>query len=110
MPNVLASTEGATLAAVENDQSYREVKSFLELVSLDVLAEASFNCGAYTRAFMHHEQFVRRSVSSQTCPANNSFDFLLVITLTSLLYFFILDFNQKKKKTLALSFLLLIVE
>ena len=40
------------------DPSYRRVSHFLAATPQDVLALASFNCGAYTRALMHYERFI----------------------------------------------------
>jgi hypothetical protein len=82
---IFSSTGSGTLTAMQNDRSYCEIKSFLDLVSQDILAIASFNCGAYTRAYMHHEQFVRKSLSSGTCPTDSNLDFLLVSNLHFLL-------------------------
>jgi len=46
---------------VRSDPCYVKIKTFLDRVPQDVLARASYNCGAYTRAFMHHEQFIKAS-------------------------------------------------
>ena len=41
-----------------NDLQYKAVNGFVSRIPQDTLAEASFNCKAYTRALMHFEQFI----------------------------------------------------
>ncbi|GAB1608793.1 serine/threonine-protein kinase ATR-like [Argonauta hians] len=41
------------------DPGYKTVNAFLNQIPQDVLAEACFNCNAFTRALMHFEQFIR---------------------------------------------------
>lgn len=43
------------------DSSYRTVNAFLNHIPQDVLAEACFNCNAFTRALMHFEHFIRNT-------------------------------------------------
>ena len=42
-----------------DDPHYKRIKGFLEKIPQDTLALASYNCGAFTRALMHHEQFLK---------------------------------------------------
>ena len=74
--NNLASD--CSTSVVDSDKDYRSVKNFLECIPQDVLALASYNCGAYMRAFMHHELHIRSSAATglpQNAP--ESLDFLL---------------------------------
>ncbi|XP_041373194.1 serine/threonine-protein kinase ATR-like [Gigantopelta aegis] len=48
-------------AAYLRDPGYRAVSAFLERVPQDVLAQACFNCEAFSRSLMHFEQFVSGS-------------------------------------------------
>ncbi|KAL8622805.1 hypothetical protein ACOMHN_026926 [Nucella lapillus] len=41
-----------------NDGQFRAVNGFMVRIPQDVLAEASYNCKAYTRALMHFEEFI----------------------------------------------------
>lgn len=41
------------------DKGYNTINIFLKQIPQDMLAEACFNCDAYTRALMHFEQFIR---------------------------------------------------
>ncbi|XP_076443272.1 serine/threonine-protein kinase ATR-like isoform X2 [Babylonia areolata] len=41
-----------------NNAQFRAVNVFLTRIPQDVLAEASYNCKAYTRSLMHFEQFI----------------------------------------------------
>ncbi len=43
----------------KKDQSYRIMAGFVERIPQDVLADASNNCNAYTRALMHREQYIK---------------------------------------------------
>ena len=75
----------SSVAATDSDRDYRLVKSFLDQIPQDVLAVASYNCGAHTRALMHHELHVKGSRQSGTALASSGtnidmFDFLLVRT------------------------------
>ena len=42
-----------------DDPDYKKINAFLQRIPRDTLAYASFNCGAYTRALMHYEQFIK---------------------------------------------------
>ncbi|XP_064619014.1 serine/threonine-protein kinase ATR-like [Lineus longissimus] len=42
-----------------DDAEYKTIKNFLEKIPQDLLAAASYNCKAYTRALMHIEQFIK---------------------------------------------------
>lgn len=67
-----------SMSVVDSDKDYCSVKTFLDCIPQDVLALASYNCGAYMRAFMHHELHIRSSTASgmpQNAP--ESLDFLL---------------------------------
>jgi len=73
-----STTSDSTTSVIDSDKDYCFVKTFLDCIPQDVLALASYNCGAYMRAFMHHEVYVRSSTSSGL-PRNapESLDFLL---------------------------------
>ena len=57
-----------------NDPQYKAVNGFVARIPQDILAQASFNCKAYTRALMHFEQFI--SVTKQ--DLHEHLDFLQV--------------------------------
>ena len=59
-----SSTSDCSMSVVDNDKDYCSVKTFLDCIPQDVLALASYNCGAYMRAFMHHELHIRSSTAS----------------------------------------------
>ena len=42
-------------AVYKNEHCYRHLSSFLDEIPQDLLAVASFKCGAFTRALMHYE-------------------------------------------------------
>jgi len=72
------STSDCSISVVDSDAHYCSMKTFLNCIPQDVLALASYNCGAYMRAFMHHELHIRSSTTSglpRTAPEN--LDFLL---------------------------------
>ena len=72
------STSDCSVSVVDNDKDYCSVKTFLDCIPQDVLALASYNCGAYMRAFMHHEVYIRSSAScGMPRNAPESLDFLL---------------------------------
>ncbi|XP_063432068.1 serine/threonine-protein kinase ATR-like [Mytilus trossulus] len=55
-----------------SDSGYRAIDSFLNKIPQDLLAQACFSCGAYTRALMHFEQFL----SSKNQNVQDHLDFL----------------------------------
>ena len=73
-----STSDSTTTSIVDSDKDYCSVKSFLDCIPQDVLALASYNCGAFMRAFMHHELHIRSSTASGL-PRNapTSLDFLL---------------------------------
>lgn len=64
------------------DESYQSIDSFLSKVPQDILAYASYNCGAYTRSLRHWEQHMKESQESQGSPDGQCLDFLQVSHLT----------------------------
>ena len=46
---------------VSEDPAYRAVQSFQDQIQQEVLAAASYNCGAFTRSLMHIELFIKNS-------------------------------------------------
>ena len=54
------------------DKGYNTINTFLNQIPQDMLAEACFNCDAYTRALMHFEQFIR----TKMCNIQDHLDFL----------------------------------
>ncbi|XP_074649776.1 serine/threonine-protein kinase ATR-like [Tubulanus polymorphus] len=48
-------------ASYINDDNYRTVCEFVDKIPQDLLAHASYNCKAYTRAIMHLELFMRNN-------------------------------------------------
>ncbi|KAK7116236.1 hypothetical protein V1264_001954 [Littorina saxatilis] len=44
--------------AYANNPQYKAVNGFVSRIPQDTLAQASFNCKAYTRALLHFEQFI----------------------------------------------------
>lgn len=72
------SASDCNMSVVDSDKDYSTVKTFLDCIPQDVLALASYNCGAYMRAFMHHELHIR-SYTASGMPRNapESLDFLL---------------------------------
>ena len=72
------SVSDCSMSVVDSDKDYCSVKTFLDCIPQDVLALASYNCGAYMRAFMHHELYIRSSTASgMSRNAPESLDFLL---------------------------------
>jgi len=70
------SASDCNTSVVDNDKDYCSVKTFLNCIPQDVLALASYNCGAYMRAFMHHELHIRSSTASgmpQNAPESLAF-------------------------------------
>lgn len=72
------SASDCNVSVVDSDKDYCSVKTFLDCIPQDVLAVASYNCGAYMRAFMHHELHFR-SYTASGMPRNapETLDFLL---------------------------------
>ncbi len=58
------------------DEGYQRINGFLERIPQDVLATASYNCQAYTRALMHYEQFLKQK--DQNVHIHDQLDFLQV--------------------------------
>jgi len=73
-----SNTSDSIMSIVDSDKDYCSMKTFLDCIPQDVLALASYNCGAYMRAFMHHELHIR-SAAASGMPRNapESLDFLL---------------------------------
>ena len=65
------------------DENYKRIHNFLERIPLDLLALASYNCGAYTRALLHYEHFIRSE--KQGMQGQHHFDFLQVSKLISII-------------------------
>ncbi|XP_013417435.1 serine/threonine-protein kinase ATR-like isoform X2 [Lingula anatina] len=56
-----SSQRAKSEADYARDPEYHSIKLFLDKIPQDTLAEASYNCKAYTRALMHLEQFIKPS-------------------------------------------------
>lgn len=58
----------------KGDANYQGIQSFLNRVPLDILSQASYNCGAYTRSLMYYEQFMK--VSKEDHHMEQHLDFM----------------------------------
>ncbi|KAK2144551.1 hypothetical protein LSH36_748g02080 [Paralvinella palmiformis] len=66
---------GGGAEALTSDLGYQYVQRFLDRIPQDLLAHASYNCGAFSRALMHFEQHLK-TTDSAVVHTQQSYDFL----------------------------------